>query len=496
MLDSKIKKMKKLKFVILTIIASIISSSCSDYLDQKPEHQISLDAPIDDNIQLQIRVNGLYHLLQSKYYYGRTTAILPDLMSDNSFIEKNNNIGNYIDFDNYNLSTIDFDVENQWTLMYRTVVSANFIFLNISQNYVPFNDLEDFDSLLPIDTDEANEFKNLIGQTLAMRALAYFDLVKFYAQPYNSTASGSHIGIPVISLEESGQTLAGSTITPSRNTVAEVYTQITIDLDLASRLIGNDNGWSRIDYYAVKALQSRVFLFMEEWEKAELAASEVINNGGFSLVPNDSYVATWNTDFSSESIFSIQFTDFDNIDRDSFTYFYVGTFDSGTTKDFYNAIPKNDVRRSLYSSSSSRALYTVRYKYHPARTRPYRSSFPVLRLSEVYLNRAEARARQDKPLLAMTDLNLIKTRGLAGNSVSGLTGKAVLDQILEERRIELAFEGHRLFDLTRNKQAFLKYKNREEDFPKEILYPNYRTILPIPQEEVDGNQNIIQNPGY
>lgn len=488
--------MNNLRFILLTITASIICFSCSDFLDQEPEHQIELDAPIDSNLQLQIRVSGLYHLLQSRHYYGRTTAILPDLMSDNSFIEKNDNRGHYIDFDNYNVSVIDFDVENQWTLMYRTVVSANFIFLNISKEYVPFNDLEDLDGPLPIESAEADEFKNLIGQALALRALAYFDLVKFYAQPYNFTEDASHIGIPIITLEDSEQTLKGNTIAPSRNTVAEVYAQILSDLDLASRLIGNDNMWSRMDYHAVKALQSRVFLYSEKWEEAELAASEVINNSTYSLISNGDYLDSWAADFSSESIFSIQFTDLDNNDTDSFTYFYVGTFDSGTTQDFYSSIERNDARRSLYSSSSSRALYTVRRKYHPERTRPYRSSFPVLRLSEVYLNRSEARARLEKTDLALADLNVIKDRGMPGNVVNGLSGKSLLNEILAERRIELAFEGHRLFDLTRNKRSFFKYKNREEDSPKEILYPNYRTILPIPQEEIDGNQNIIQNPGY
>jgi hypothetical protein len=119
---------------------------------------------------------------------------------------------------------------------------------------------------------------------------------------------------------------------------------------------------------------------------------------------------------------------------------------------------------------------------------------PVIRLSEVYLNRAEAYARMGQEADAQADLNMIRQRGLATAPDVTATGQALLDEIAIERRIELGFEGHRIHDLMRHKMDIDRV-----DVTGDVAhmgYPCQFCVLPIPQPETDTNPNIAQNPGY
>ena len=118
----------------------------------------------------------------------------------------------------------------------------------------------------------------------------------------------------------------------------------------------------------------------------------------------------------------------------------------------------------------------------------------MIRLSEVYLNRAEAHARSGNDAGAQADLNLIRQRALATAPDVTLTGSDLLDEILIERRRELCYEGHRLFDITRHKQGVVRVDNTGDT--ANYSYPGNYFIFPIPQPEMDLNPNITQNPGY
>ena len=116
----------------------------------------------------------------------------------------------------------------------------------------------------------------------------------------------------------------------------------------------------------------------------------------------------------------------------------------------------------------------------------------MIRLSEVYLNRAEARARQGQDGPAQADLNMIRQR--AGVSDVTATGQALLDAIALERRIELGYEGHRIHDLMRNKMNIVRVDVTGD--VANMPYPCQFCVLPIPQPETDTNPNMVQNAGY
>jgi starch-binding outer membrane protein, SusD/RagB family len=124
---------------------------------------------------------------------------------------------------------------------------------------------------------------------------------------------------------------------------------------------------------------------------------------------------------------------------------------------------------------------------------PNLDNIPVIRIAEVYLNRAEAMATPGSPVFneaaALADLNKIATnRGLTAFT---LTGSDLYEEIIRQRRIELAFEGHRFFDLKRLGRDIVKTPHYVN-----LNFTDTRILAPIPQREVDGNKNLAQNPGY
>jgi len=142
-------------------------------------------------------------------------------------------------------------------------------------------------------------------------------------------------------------------------------------------------------------------------------------------------------------------------------------------------------------------LLTGVYASHRVNKWPTQSNtdnIPVIRLSEVYLNRAEANAMLGQSAAAQADLNLIRQRGLATAPPVTATGQALLDQIAIERRIELGFEGHRIHDLMRHKMAIHRVDNTGD--VANMAYPCQFCVLPIPQPETDTNPNMVQNAGY
>jgi hypothetical protein len=124
---------------------------------------------------------------------------------------------------------------------------------------------------------------------------------------------------------------------------------------------------------------------------------------------------------------------------------------------------------------------------------PNLDNIPVIRVAEVILNRAEAFATPGSPVFneasALADLNrIITNRGLPAVT---LTGAALYEEIINQRRLELAFEGHRFFDLKRLGRDLVKAPHYNT-----VPFFDTRILAPLPQRELDGNKNLVQNPGY
>lgn len=479
--------------IAILFLAVLSCGSCKkEFLEINPQQQTDVNMVVIDLASTRAAVMGTYGLLQSAAYYGRSITVLPDLMADNMYISRKNS-NRYTAYDQYIVTANDGTTSGSWNILYRTIVNSNII---ISKG-----------EKLTLAATEAPEVQHLVGEAYTLRALAHFDLLRLYAAPYNATPNASHIGIPVI--VKSG-TSKEDIISPSRNTVKEGYTQIVSDLKKAITMMPvapvgfSASNKGHITHFAAEALLARVYLYMGDWVNAELMATDVISSNKYTLLSNANYVSgstNFRTQNNSESIFEIVYNTTNNLGTDALASFLLqgASYGDGlATDDLYNKYTATDVRRgfmakSKRSGSGGEDPAFVITKYNNITT--YEEGVKVIRLSEMYLIRAEARAKQGgKDALAAADLDVIAKRADASSVPVSQTGQALQDLILAENRKEFAFEGHRLFDLTRNKLGFIKYRTGGETIS--ISSNSLKTVLPIPLAEMNSNPNMVQNEGY
>ncbi|RYE07717.1 MAG: RagB/SusD family nutrient uptake outer membrane protein, partial [Sphingobacteriales bacterium] len=331
------------------------------------------------------------------------------------------------------------DTWQMWGDAYKAILRSNFILTNIDN--------------LP-----AGEFKdNMQGEALAVRALAHFDMLRLYAKSYTS-ASDTDPGVPYV-------TSTNPTLLPARTPLKQAYGLVVNDLEQATDLLNETNGVGRIHKAAAEALLSRVYLYMGEWQKCVDEATKAIAD-----VPAENSLATiaqfsniWIDATEKDVLFKVK-----NLDADN-TQVGVG-YKQGTPEGvipeysvdfaFYQLFRDADVRKQAYiresTVESTGETYNYVYKYNG---RPSGDAdivdLKVIRMGEVYLNRAEAYFNLTNPGAALDDLNTLRSNRYTDfdESTANETGADLSNAIQLERRLELAFEGARFFDLKRQNKA-------------------------------------------
>jgi len=398
---------------------------------------------------------------------------LGDLMADNAYVSLTNT-GRYTAYNTYTWLANDGNATGYWRGAYTAILRANNII-----------------NAAPTGTVNISQYK---GEAYAIRALCYFYLVRNFAKPYTDDPNG--LGVPIILTYDPAAK-------PTRSKISEVYALIIADLTQAYNLmtITLFTNSSQFSKYAARGLQAKVYLTMGDKTNAKTAALDVINNGGFTLVPAAGYVGYWavllpRTD-KVETLFEISFdaTSSNGFDGLANIYNQGGYGDMLCSDALYPLFIATDVRKGLYPTGTKGGLPAVfvNNKY-PGTFGGDISDTKILRLSEMYLIAAETSLPADETG-AKTYVNTI-TSGRNATAITS-TGAALFDEIITERRKELAFEGDRHFDMQRLKRDI----TRSVNYPaaaQSILYTNTRRILPIPQAELDANANIRsqQNPGY
>ncbi|SFC66824.1 SusD family protein [Parapedobacter composti] len=473
-------KLRRLAGMFLMV--SALCSGCSEgFLDETNPQSVGFDH-IKDLKSLTAATTGVYNSFNNSNYYGRTFVVSPELFGDNSFISIRNG-GRYLGHDRFTVTNGDGYVTGAWTQMNRVVANANLAIQAGNQLTFP--------------EGQRAAANQIMGELYACRALAWFDMVRYFAQPYNYTEDASHLGIPLVTEPP------GVIISPSRGTVAEAYTHIVADLLRAEELLGSAKKNGYFNKAGAQALLAKVYLYMEDWENAEIYATKVIEeSAGYTLLSNADYVASWGQKFSVESILEIGMLPTDNNGANSIGYLSEqgGYGEWLATKELYDTYSQTDIRRNLIVPGSRENAESEAYfiKKYPLGASSRDDNIKVLRLSEVYLIRAEARAelsktQPDKAAGALSDLNAIVGRADPEASVSGLQGDALVERIILERRKELAFEGNRLFDINRKKMSLVHIQTNQI---RTFEYPNNRFIMPIPYAERNANPNIQPNPGW
>jgi hypothetical protein len=467
--------MKKLlnKISILFIFSSLILASCSkSFIERDPFGSVPIGEAITDEASMQTALNGAYAALRNLGVYGRDWPVVGDLQADNTFLEVNNS-GRYIAQYKYIFTRTDEVYGEMWNAGYTVILRANKI----------------------IDADITGDNINALkAQAYAIRALMYFKLVNTYARPY--TDDPGKPGVPLVLHYD-------PYVQPPRNTVAEVYAQIISDYKIAFE---NADGYTNsvtLSKYAIEGLLAKAYLYMGDNTNAKKAAADVINHSEFSLVDAGNYYDFWkdpdiHTD-AVEVMFEVDVDIIDNLGTDDLGAFYLGGYtDLYASNDLVNLYSPTDVRTSVlipyYTKAGAPAVLVA--KYQNSDNTKDRDNIKVLRLSEVYLIAAEASLPNNEED-ARGYLNAVaETRD---PDFSGYTssGTELLNDIVTERRKELAFEGDRYYDLNRLKREINRGDNEGSiSGPLTIPYNDYHRIAPIPETELQANPNIEQNPDY
>ena len=465
--------MRKTYFTGFLILITCVC--CSRFLDKEPTNEIPEEKAYLRFSDIETGLNGCYKCMLAVGYYGKNFILYPEIASDNMKINLARTTGSFQSVYLFTLGAASAEPKDLWNAGYEVIHCANQII-----------------KALPGITDGTGDQRSsALGEALAIRALAHFDMVRAFAQPYDFTPDASHPGVPVM-------TENTTTLFPSRNTVAEVYTQVLNDLSRAEEIIssGGRNAPFTFSRTAVQALMARVFLYKKDWENAAKYAVLVIQAKGDTLLSRELFPVMWATEYEDkEDLLVLGFTSFDYLTTRSLGYQLLenGYGDIVATNDLYASMDENDIRKKLISHVNG-VNYCLKY---PGRNYTIGlDNIRVLRLSEMYLIAAEAMSeitgKEDSARYYLNKLRRARIEKVAGVTA---TGDSLKTLIMEERRRELAFEGHRLFDLLRRKQGVVR-TDVLPGSPSTKPYGDDRLIMPIPQRELDANKNMTQNPGY
>ncbi|MET0243547.1 MAG: RagB/SusD family nutrient uptake outer membrane protein [Flavitalea sp.] len=450
--------MKTLNILYVLILVAGFTS-CKKFLDVKPEESVSDAQTIFDRASSETALRGVYSSLASEGYYGSNFQMIGYLSGDN--IQWTGSQSQIQEFINHNVKSENSTINGAWTAIYRTINRINQVL-----DKVP----------LVEDAALTAAIKNrIIGEAYALRALAYFDLVRVWG------------GVPLILAPTNTPT---ENVGVARSTAEQTWTQVLADLDQAESLLAETTSRFTVTKKTVYALKARYYLYRNDPIKAEEYADKIIGDASsYSLVkPFRAFFATENNQVirgSAESVFEI---------------FYNGTTEtnghgtswlaqtSGGTRQW----APNDAFVALVNDplvGGNRSVTVARDNQNRWYGNFYRTvnAAPsyVIRTAEVYLIRAEARAAQDKLVPALQDLNAVRDR--AGLIPVVASVKADVQLAIEnERRIEFAFEPHRWFDLVRTGRANTVLS----------IADNNRLLLPIPAQQRLLDDGLEQNPGY
>lgn len=483
--------MKKYNIIIFVVLA-FLTSSCKDFLDVEPTNSGEASTSINTAADANVMINGILSKMASSAYYGRNLPLYGDVKGGDLAVFSQGRGFDYLYAFNHAESTNTYS--GVWIQGYHIIAQIN-------------NLLESIDKLQADGSTE--NFDNFKGQALTARAYIYFDLVRLYGKSYNDDKLS--YGVPNITtkLDANAQEL--------RATVEENYTQILKDLTDSESLLPKAKSNGYINYYANKALQAKVYLYMGENLKALTAAEEIINSNAYTLYSNSEWVDSWKSEFGSESIFELGIFPSEGDLGTGSLGAYVRRAGHGSASILGNFMASdkfiarlnqdpNDVRHGIMDDDETGRKGGI-YKYSGSTSlagdknsaNSTAVNIKVVRLSEIYLIAAEAALTENKQL-AVDRLNKIRKR--SPNLAPATLATISLDMIADERSKELIGEGHRFFDMIRWNKTIefnddlgnLAITHRGTSIDRSF----YKTLLPIAIDEINANPGIKsqQNPGY
>ena len=485
----------KLKYNLIAIaLLGFSFSSCSDFLEQNPQTDLSENDFYKTADDILSAVNGAYSSLQEGDIYGNW-YVFGEIPSDNTRNQLSGSVTTQNEFDQFYIDTQNSMIANFWKAAYKVINRTNTILGRIDG--------------IEINTELANRYKL---ECKFIRALMYFNLVRVYGDV--------PLVLKEISISESYDIL--------REPKENVYNQIIADLkeaqDLPVSYSTAEDG--RATQGAAKALLANVYMTLHKYAEAETILAEIINSGRYSLLENtpgslniDGYKNVFSpvNHNSKEGIFEIQFLKGGYGEGSNYANNFAPE-NSGTNvvavggtggnnipeMDIYNAYEEGDLRRDFsmslgyYDNRKNNewveSRYVCKFMDVPYQNNDASNNYPVIRYADVILMYAEALNQNGKTAEACKYLNMTRRRGFGYQTTETspvdlqTTDKAQFALMVEqERRVELAFENHRWFDLIRTGRAVEVMRSKGFSLNEKNL------ICPIPQKQIDVNPKLTQN---
>lgn len=466
------------KILMIIMSGAMALASCNNFIDLDPVSQQSADSFYKDTLEIDQALTAAYNILQSRELYGSDIgyASFMEVPSDNTWNENTTMEGGaYASFDNFIVDPTNSQLENTWIASFDGVQRCNIVvsrLLNGSLN-------ESFTA-------------RKLGEAYFLRALIYFNMVRMWG------------GVPLITEEI---TNVNEAFNHERASVDDIYTQIIKDLEYASTTLPlsyNATNIGRATRGAAQTLLAKVYLTRNEWQQALSMLNLVITGGQYELLENFADVFSVSNKNNKESIFEVQF------DKVKEGQGYMGNDPLIAGSDINN-LPSDNLLKLFDENPDDRRDASVidlgiqgwrLYKWHDTKGTNNGLGFNimVLRYADVLLMASEAMnelgyGSED----ALEYLNKVRRRSHAAEyTYTELSNQdSFREAIAKERRLELAFENHRWFDLLRTGKAIEVMNSCEGGAIFAINVQPHQLLFPIPQNQIDASGGkLTQNEGY
>ncbi|RPE13860.1 RagB/SusD family nutrient uptake outer membrane protein [Chitinophaga lutea] len=449
------------------ILSCCLATSCLGELDVKPTESVDQSVAFQTIDDLNAGVLGVYAGL------GTSSITISSLMADENMLPVENSTNKGVQVFSWKQEPVIADIGQAWQNFYMVIDRANRI-------------LAEIDGVVVTGQEESRR-SQLKGELLAIRAYCHFELLRHYAVDYDPASPG----VPVMTVSEAGK--------PARVPVSKVFEQIDADLADARTLIPvSYTANTHVTALAVVAMQARSALWQQRWSLAITHAGTVID--AMPLATAAQFPDIWLDKSNAEVIWKLkreaQDAKLGDFYREGTRVMYAPAF-----KLMNSMNAATDIRFGAWCKDLGAGRWTVNKYIGGQPALANLADVKLFRVAEMYLIRAEAYANSGAAGLVpgTADLNALRAKRISNYVPTVFASNAALaDAVMEERYKELAFEGHRYFDLRRKKAIISRIPQDAAQAPSALtLTPDMRAYyMPIPLRELQANENMTQHPKY
>ena len=508
--------MKNFKILLLALLLPF--AGCQDFLDQEPGNMLPMDEAIESVEDCEAFLVGVYSAFKNTGGIATYGTLAPELQSDLVNIVLGNS-QTLSAFHNWSFTSQSSDISGVWSAYYTIIFRANYCLEGIEKvktkitRELSGNISETKKKELNADMAKLERYQ---AECCMARAYCRVELVKLFADAYEPATASTQLALPIWDKSEVG--------TPERATMEKYYEAVLKDLKVAERLPKSIPDTIGFSLGAVRALQTRVYAYMENWGEVINTATDLIENYGYTLLDacdedaplQTPYGKMWSQDQGNEIIWKVGYSSTDET-LGSLGAIFCGLNGSGYFYPDYMPSTKllqlfieTDMRNQIFLQSKqtnySNSLRIDAFIKFPGNislnytegVNRYVNMPKVFRLSEIYLWRAEAYYHQNDAGLANADLNELRKMRILNYTNESYSGDNLYLQIKNERIRELCMEGHRFYDLKRYHEGFDR-KAQDGGVPASysisVKASDPRFTWPIPKKELDvPNSKMVGNP--